>query len=77
METMSIILSAYLALERVVLESADGVGADEIRDIMDSLWYRLGEEEQRGLDQDRLVSGRIVKDRAVGFSIPAGEVLKG
>jgi hypothetical protein len=56
---MSTRLDAYLALERVMLE-LDAVGdrlADDIRDMMDPIWYQLSEEEVRLLNARGNLSG--------------------
>jgi hypothetical protein len=49
---MSVRLHAYQRLERVMLE-LDAAGdplADQLRDLMDPLWYALSDEEHALLD---------------------------
>ena len=55
---MSALLDAYLDLERLMLELDErgDPGADRVRDLMDPLWYQLGDEDHAHLDTRGLVS---------------------
>jgi len=52
-------LRKYLELERLmlVLDESGDPGADSLRDVMDPIWYSLGDDERRVLNERTI--GRI------------------
>jgi hypothetical protein len=55
----SVLIDRYLALERVMMEAderGDEPFADSIRDVMDSIWYQLSDQEHGVLNNRGFLS---------------------
>lgn len=55
-------LDIYLRLERLMMEldERDDPMADQIRDLMDPIWYALSEEDRRFLDSRGMIDIRVL-----------------
>jgi hypothetical protein len=68
-------LREYLEFERLmlILDEQGSPAVEALRDAMDSIWYRLGDDERRLLNERTI--GRVTSLEEI--SLPAGEDLFG